>query len=91
MEFFNNNNNNNLATPWKFCLFVTFRLFLEVLVFFVFILLRVALLLGRTLTIFDSLEGDIVTIESLGPRCQLNGSLKGVRGLYLLFFFFFGS
>jgi hypothetical protein len=51
-------------------LFIFFRFFLEVLVFFVFILLRVVLLLGGILTIFDSLKitlyfGEVVLLVEL--------------------------
>jgi hypothetical protein len=47
--------------------------FLEVLlyIFIYIILLRVVSSLGGTLTIFDSLEGNIITIESLGRTLSI--------------------
>jgi hypothetical protein len=53
--------------------------FLEVLVYIYiyFILLRVVLSLGGTLTIFDSLGKTLSQLKVLGEHCQFGSSLRG--------------
>jgi hypothetical protein len=61
-----------------------FFFFLEVLVYIYiyYILLRVVSSLGRTLTIFDSLEVMLSQLKVWREYCQFDDSLRGVCELF---------